>query len=936
MRTVAGFLLITSAISFSANQTLLHGVWRFQLDPENRGMTEKWYEQNLAEAISLPGSVQEQGYGNDPSPDTHWLGNVRQDEYGKAKYGPYKRPDHFKYPFWLTPKKHYRGAAWFQKQFGVDGKQSGSRVVLELERPHWETRVWVDGFYAGADSSLSTPHRYDLTDLLTPGPHTLTIRVNNDMIVNVGPNAHSVSDHTQSNWNGITGKIRLIELPPVYFEDAKIFPDPAAKSVRIELNAINTTPKPLNGRLELKLSSPGEDDQLTKRMQEPVQLPAERHKRIKLTCPMGKNPLLWDEFTPHLYGMDIALQTQEYTFDKKFRFGMRSIKTKGTRIYINGRPVFLRGTLECAIFPKTGYPPADTAAWRRIFDTARSFGLNHIRFHSWCPPEAAFHAADRCGMYLHVEAPIWANQGASLGDGDPIDRYVYAETRRILDEYGNHPSFCLYACGNEPAGKNHKDFLGRFVEHWRSVDNRRLYTSAAGWPVIAQNDFHSIPEPRIQRWGEGLNSVINAQPPNTAFDFADIIAPFDKPVVSHEIGQWCVYPNFDEMDKYTGVLEAKNFEIFRDFLAQNHMGHLAKKFLMASGKLQTLCYKADIEAALRTPGLAGFQLLDLHDFPGQGTALVGVLDPFWDTKGYVTAKEYRRFCSSTVPLAVMEKRTWKNSETFRAEIQIAHFGPEAVKNAPVNWRIESKDSLLDSGRFVMPTLALDNGQKTGPIIFPLYHISAAQKLTLTVAVAAKGENSWDFWVYPENIPAIKPDTIIQTAELTPDVQKKLQNGATVLLLLNGKVHKGKKIAVGFSPAFWNTVWTGGQAPHTLGILCDPAHPLFTDFPTEFHTNWQWWDILHQAQAMHLEDFPPQLMPVIQLVDTWFEARRTGLLFQARSGDGKIVVTSIEFESNLQDRPAARQLYAGILRYMKSEKFKPEMTVTAKMIRGLYE
>ncbi len=334
-------------------------------------------------------------------------------------------------------------------------------------------------------------------------------------------------------------------------------------------------------------------------------------------------------------------------------FGMREFKTKGTQFTINGRPLFLRGTLECAIFPKTGYPPTDTASWMRIYRIARAHGLNHLRFHSWCPPEAAFIAADHAGFYLHVECSSWANSGTSgstIGDGKPLDQYLYDESNRMIRAYGNHPSFCMMLYGNEPAGINQAKWLADFVTYWKNKDPRRLYSSGAGWPLLPETDFNSTPDPRIQGWGEGLNSIINAQPPKTDYDWTEKLVGSNKPTVSHEIGQWCVYPDFKEIEQYTGVLKARNFEIFQESLRQHGMEKLADSFLLASGKLQTLCYKADIEAALRTPGFAGFQLLDLHDFPGQGTALVGVLNPFWGCKGYVTPQEYSRFCNTTVPL----------------------------------------------------------------------------------------------------------------------------------------------------------------------------------------------------------------------------------------------------------------------------------------------
>ena len=258
----------------------------------------------------------------------------------------------------------------------------------------------------------------------------------------------------------------------------------------------------------------------------------------------------------------------------------------------------------------------------------KAHGLNHIRFHSWCPPEAAFVAADEEGVYFQVECGLWATFGKENG----VEEWLERETERIVRAFGNHPSFVMLAHGNEPHG-DHVGFLKNWVNKWQAKDRRRLYTSGAGWPVIPESDYHSMYEPRIQRWGEELKSRINAQPPATTADYSAWVEKYDAPIVSHEIGQWCAYPNFAEIEKYTGFLKAKNFELFRESLAAHHMGDQANDFLMASGKLQTICYKEDIESALRTPGFGGFQLLDLHDFPGQGTALVGVVDAFWEPKG---------------------------------------------------------------------------------------------------------------------------------------------------------------------------------------------------------------------------------------------------------------------------------------------------------------
>ncbi|HPR62539.1 MAG TPA: glycoside hydrolase family 2 TIM barrel-domain containing protein, partial [Prolixibacteraceae bacterium] len=333
-------------------------------------------------------------------------------------------------------------------------------------------------------------------------------------------------------------------------------------------------------------------------------------------------------------------------------------------------PVFLRGTTECCVFPLTGYPPTDETDWGRIFEICKNHGLNHMRFHSYCPPEAAFIAADKAGFYLQVEGPSWAKYSTALGYGKPIDQYLMDETKRIIDEYGNHPSFVMMAYGNEPSGR-YVGYLENWVDHFRKYDPQRVFTGAStgrSWAIIDNSDFIVRSPPRGLKWKD--------QQPESVFDYRNNTEGQQRPYVTFEMGQWCAFPNFKEIEKYTGSLKAMNFELFQEELERNHMGELADELLMASGKLQASCYKQEIEATLRTPNLAGFQLLSLNDFSGQGTALVGVLDAFWDEKGYISAKEFSEFCNAVVPLARMNKFTFESDDTLKPLIEVANFSGE--------------------------------------------------------------------------------------------------------------------------------------------------------------------------------------------------------------------------------------------------------------------
>jgi len=940
----------------------LAGQWSFKLDPKDAGQQENWYAGKLPDSIELPGSTAENGYGDDPSVDTKWTGQiVDKSWFTEDKYEKYRQPGNIKIPFWLTPVKHYVGPAWYQKQVDVPDSWNGKRIVLLLERCHWETKVWVDGTAAGMQDSLCTPQLHDLSDLMTPGRHALTVRVDNSVRYDVGVNAHSVSDHTQSNWNGITGNMELLATDIIWVSDIQVYPDIRTKSARLLVTIGNAVNKQLSGTLTIAAKSWNTKQSHAPAKKDVEFTASESETVVEVDYPMGDDVLLWDEFSPAMYRLTVSLTaassgslkgeafgdvssqnghpqaaleaaTPLFHNEKTVTFGMRQVGTKGTQFTINNRPTFLRGTLECCIFPLTGYPPTDVEGWLRILRVAKAHGLNHIRFHSWCPPEAAFEAADRLGVMFHVECPAWA----TIGDGKPIDKFIYAEGDRILKAYGNHPSFCMLAYGNEPGGANQKRFLGALVNYWKAKDPRRLYTSAAGWPIIPENQYHSTPGPRGHQWGAGLSSRFNAKPPETAMDYSSFVKEHNVPIVSHEIGQWCVYPNLKEIPKYKGVLRPLNFEIFRDSLAANNMLDQADDFLMASGKLQALLYKEEIESALRTPGFGGFQLLDIHDFPGQGTALVGILDPFWDSKGYIKPQEHHRYCCETVPLARMTKRTWTTDEKFAAEVEIAHFGPAPIRDAAPVWSVNYTDGRkAASGHLPRITIPIGNGTKLGGIEVDLAKIAAPAKLLLTVSIEGTPcSNSWDIWVYPAGLDTKPPDNVLIAEQFNEQAQAALKDGGKVLLMppLNSI---DSDVPAAFTTIFWNTQWTARQPPHTLGILCDPKHPALAQFPTEFHSNWQWWDLVTKSGFMILDDFPAGLRPIVQVIDDWNTNRRLGIIFEAKVGRGKLLVTGIDLKNNLNRRPVARQMLRSLLKYMDSSAFAPKSSINAGLLQGLF-
>lgn len=869
--------------------------------------------------------------GDDVTVRTRWTGSLYDSSYYFNPYmEKYRIDGQVKLPFFLTPDKHYVGVAWYQKRVTVPDSWKGERVVLFLERPHIETTVWINRQEVGMQNSLCVPHVYDLTSYVTPGKsYLVTIRVDNRIKeINVGPDSHSITDQTQGNWNGIVGKIELQSTPKVFFEDIQIYPDLAGKKALVRMNVRASSS--VNG--EITLSAKSFNTDVNHEIAPVYQTVTVRKgdNLFEMELPMGQDFLIWDEFSPALYRLTATLKNGKQIETKQIQFGMREFTINGKWFYINGRKTMLRGTVENCDFPLTGYAPMDVASWERVFRICRSYGLNHMRFHSYCPPEAAFIAADLVGFYLQPEGPSWPNHGPKLGNGQPIDKYLMDETIALTKAYGNYASYCMLACGNEPSG-HWVNWVSKFVDYWKTADSRRVYTGASvggSWKWQPHNQYHVKAGARGVTWAK--------RQPESMSDYRAKIDTVRQPYVSHETGQWCVFPDFNEIRKYTGVNKARNFEIFRDILEDNDMGGQAHDFMMASGKLQAICYKHEIEKTLRTPDYAGFQLLALNDYSGQGTALVGVLNVFFEEKGYINAAEFRRFCSPTVPLARIPKFVYTNDESFHADIEIAHFGATPLREARTIYTVKDEyGKVYAHGTVGSSDIPIGNLFSLGSVDLDLGAIDTPQKLNLEICIEnTSAVNDWDFWVYPAHVELAEGD-VYTTDTLDEQAISVLEQGGNVLITAAGKVSYGKEVVQHFTPVFWNTSWFKMRPPHTTGIFLNEYHPLFKEFPTEYHSNLQWWELLNKAQVMQFTDFPDDFQPIVQNIDTWFISRKIGVLFEANVLSGKLMMTSMDITSQLEKRVAARQLHKAILDYMNSDNFRPSTTVPVERVQELF-
>ncbi len=889
----------------------LAGQWRLALENED----------NYQGTVMLPGTTDTNSKGNplsDRSETTH-----------------------------LSRKYSYVGPAWYSRTVDIPEGWAGFDFVLTLERTK-PTQIFVDGKFAGGSDHISTAQQFDLTPFFKDGgQHTLTIKVDNGSGVpkELYESSHAFTESTQTNWNGIIGDISIEAREPVHLADVRIYPNAQEKKATVKFRIIH------NDRLRAPKVRLSASSWNSSKKHSPAPVTAELtpgQDEYALDLPMGEEALLWSEFEPAMYRLTVELiGLDKLTAD----FGLRDFATNGSQFTINGVPTFLRGKHDACVFPLTAHVPMDVPAWRRYLQICKDYGINHVRFHSWCPPDAAFTAADIEGVYLQPELPFW---GSLSGDNPELVNFLRGEGENIQFAYGNHPSFVMFAIGNELWGD---PFTWRYlIDDFRAIDNRHLYAYGSNNSLgynghIDGEDYLTTCRIGGEAWGDynthtrGSFSfadaydggLINHEYPNTATNFAGAIHGCPVPVISHETGQFQVYPNYGEMAKYTGVLAPCNMEVFRQRLADAGMADQAEDFFQASGALSALLYKADTEMCLRTPGLGGFQLLDLQDYPGQGSAYVGILDAFMDSKGLVSPQEWRGHCDRVVPLAIMEKYCWRQGEPLKIGVKVANYSGANLKSGKIDWKLtDASKKRIDQGSVSLSDTGI--GLLSAADISPKIG-SVASPARLLLELTADGySNSYPLWIYPDRSQA-SLGNIVVVDSLDDATIGMLAAGKSVLLMPNAKSKPENTVPGLFQTDYWNyrmfkTICENAKkevSPGTMGLLIDAKHPIFQSFPTESHSNWQWFSVAKNSFPLVIDG--SNIKPIVQTIDNVERNHKLGLIFEAQVGQGKLLVCMADLTAS--DTPEAQQLYSSILSYMNSAEFSPAATLTESQLRSLF-
>ncbi|MCP5548079.1 MAG: glycoside hydrolase family 2 [Akkermansiaceae bacterium] len=832
----------------------------------------------------------------------------------------------------LNREFNFIGPASYARRITIPADWRDREVELFLERVMWQSRVWIDGREAGEPrDSLSTPHVHRL-GRLAPGEHEIVIRVDNRMIHPIGDKGHGYGAQTQSLWNGIVGKMELRPVPVRSIDLVRVFPS-LDGNVKVEVTG------DFGPGATLTAGMAGDARAFSK-------VPVEGN-----TATLGgkavDEPTLWSESSPVTYQMHVTLAdaSGKMLDTRTTTFGFREIRREGNQLLVNGSPVFLRGNLECAVFPKLGHPPVDVESWRRIWSVYKEHNLNHARFHSWCPPEAAFTAADESGIHLQVETPIWIDhwmtkpnprpemdtaghpQGLGRNDRD-IDAFTTAELRRILDSYGNHPSFTFFCLGNE-LGTSNFEVTGRWIAEAKQYDTRRLYAASTARTITPSCDFnatHNIP---------GIGWCRQHVEFGTDWDYESKYGAAPVPILAHEIGQWPVYVDWAaELPKYTGPLKPYRLEAMAADARTNGLYDRAADLRAASGAGNRILYRYEIESFLRTPSCRGFQLLNMQDFSGQGEALVGWLDSFYESKGTTDPVDFRRYCAPTVPMLRLPSFVFRSSEKPVIKALVRHMGEDDLTNTDLSWKlVTAGGTKIDSGTLARTDIRANEVTRLGEFVPDLSSVLVPTHATLTLDVGGFS-NSYDIWIYPDEIDPAVPADVVFASEWSDSAKAALEQGGTVVLsahFLGGA--KTAKLAAWF-PLYWSVPFFPGQNIETIGLLVDSDHPALAGFPTPPHADWNWFRLAKGAHGFDLTGITPaDYRGIAEPVSDFHHNRRLASIFEGRVGNGKLLVCGYDILD--PETPEAAALRRSLLDYAASEEFAPAHDFDPATLDGLF-
>lgn len=870
----------------------LDGTWSFRMDPENAGETEQWYGDavSFTDTIQVPGAWEAQGFG------------AATDKL----------------------KHHFIGKGWYKRQVEIPADWTGRRVFLCIGGVHRYASVWVNGTAFGDHIGCLSPFEYDITDCATPGSDALiVIRVDSEQRWDIDTmiGAWDIIDYMDTYWGGIWGHVTLEARNTAYLED--LFVEPFVTPPRCQ--ATVTIQGTLPGKAALRLEIL---DKAGAVVGSAEATPAVSLKPIEVEVPNAK---LWTPDTPHLYRARMSLMRGDTVLDAvKTRFGFRELVIAGVRILLNGKPLFLRGYGDDAIYPETMAAPSYEAVYRRKIAIAKEYGFNHVRHHSHFLPPEYYDVCDELGMLVSPELPIGYQQFYNKAQGPALELYK-TEWAAAIRRFRNHPSIMDWCMGNEMYESI--PIAPELYRIAKELDGTRPVVDTDGVWVAGYSDGTKDRD-TLDLYFMQFDVF------NTPLDNPDLYqcpAPL-KPVISHETGNFVTFPRLDQIDLFQ-----HNFIPFwltetRDKVARMGLMEEVPHWAENSERLYTLLHKGNMEAIRKNMNISGYHWWLLQDY---WTTSNGIIDIYFRAKPGISRNAVRQFNNDVVLVEDGLAQAYRGGDTLHTQVLVSNFGAASLSNAALTCTVTLAGKPLTEKTLPVPQASPGALTKLADLFESLPEVDAPAPLVVKAQLAS-GEstytNEWSAWAYPaqgrmasgpvfasaELLPWLEaygagplpqetpypPQAVYVSNLLTPELVDAALAGASVVLYKPW----------GFLPEaptrFKSAWWKGSASDNNAGTVVYD-HPVTRAMAPEGWCDTSWYRLLENSDGYLLDDLSAQPEVIVRGIEVGGICRNKALLLQTGAGEGCLLVCGLNLDAVLEDGtpcPAAQWLTGQLLEY----------------------
>lgn len=810
------------------------------------------------------------------------------------------------------------GCFSFVREFTVDENKISTPCVLYVGGVQNTLSAWINGVYVGRHEGYSSEFTLKIPEgVVTNGKNRITLAVSNNRLS--GYLGRPVSGLTSRAANectgGIYGDIELRFIPDG-LTDAWI--STAEDLSSFTVNTVGCTDREKSVEIY-----DGDEFILGVKIEkgsDTVEIPAVGFE-------------YWSPDSPKLYIAKVITEKQALVR----RFGIRRLTAKGTKLYLNGKPYFFRGTCEHCYHPITVHPTRDKSYYRGVVRTLKSLGFNSIRFHTYVPMAEYTEAADELGMLIEVETP---------------NNTTYSEWCDIVRATRRYASVCAYSSGNEMVIDED------YIEHLRAcaslvhTESDSLFSPMSAMRGIEYHSYGDckVEEPfahnpkRLLALGEfcdlyntyslGQTSYSSDQGDAALLDKRNSI--YKKPLLTHEICIQGTYIDLSLKDRYKGsrIGDTEFMSSVERHLSDVGLLDKASLYYKNSVKWQMLQRKHCFETVRRTESLAGYDFLgDIDTHWHTFGYCVGMMNEFYELKAGESKENVLKYNSDAVLLADLPYcRNFLAGSTLKFNLLVSNYA-EPLEGAELNIRVNADGKVIY--RKSIRGVSAPDGEITR-----LYEVSLSlprseKPYAVEICASLHGmntdaENSWTVYSFPkvkETAPESKSlrdkrITVLNTVN-SSELLDKLSRGESVVLFGTGPF---ASIPVSFQLSV-----AGRTMGHLATVIDD--HPIFEDFPHDGFCGMQFREMLGNAESAVIDIKRIPHKPIVDIASSYKNAHREAMLFEYRVGDGNLLVCTLNL-SNAD--PAALYLREAIISYAKSIAFNPRDVITPTELRAMLD